>query len=124
AILALCAGSSGCGGKQAPATAEPSVDEAAERSDVAGGLVIYVVVDQLPVALLERARPALSGGLARLLGPEAYTATARYSHSATLTCPGHATLSTGAPPSVHGIVSNEWLTAEGRVYCGDLDLLL
>lgn len=124
AIVLLWTASSGCAGKQAPQAAEPSEAEVAERSDGAGRLVVYVVVDQLPVALLERARPALSGGLARLLGPDAYTATARYSHAATLTCPGHATLSTGAPPSVHGIVSNEWLGPDGPVYCGDLDLLL
>ena len=85
-------------------------------------LVVLVVVDQLPVRLLDRARPLLVGGLAQLAnGDGSFRAVARYPYATTTTCPGHATIATGAAPSVHGIVGNEWyLGAEQRtVYCGD-----
>ncbi len=88
------------------------------------GLVVLISVDPLPIRLLERARPWLApdGGFNRLLGPDAFHATAAHTHAVTHTCPGHATLVTGASPSVHGIVGNRWLDAAGKVvYCVDPD---
>jgi hypothetical protein len=40
-------------------------------------------------------------------------------YACTSTGPGHASLSTGAPPSVHGIIENEWYDRKtaARVYC-------
>jgi predicted AlkP superfamily pyrophosphatase or phosphodiesterase len=90
-------------------------------------LVVLVVVDQLPTRLLDRAAPLLRGGLARLTGDQAFHAVGRYAHAYVATCPGHATISTGAAPSVSGIVSNEWYTDGGPgvepVYCGDIGLV-
>lgn len=114
---------SGCGGKSAPpeAATGPAQQEALPERP---RLVVWIVVDQLPERLLDRARPHVVGGLARLLGPEAWTGVAEYAHASTLTGPGHATLATGASPSVHGIVSNHWYQGEESYNCADLDLLL
>ena len=40
-------------------------------------------------------------------------------YACTSTGPGHASLVTGAPPSVHGIIENDWYdrTAAARIYC-------
>lgn len=87
-------------------------------------LVVYIVVDQLPVRLLERLEPHFTGGLAALTQGSGYRATGEYRHAVTNTCPGHATLATGASPAVHGIVSNNWPDPAGRdVYCGAIALL-
>jgi predicted AlkP superfamily pyrophosphatase or phosphodiesterase len=80
-------------------------------------LVVYIVVDQLPLSLFEPVRPFFQHGFKRLTGPDAFVSTARYAHAVTYTGPGHATLSTGASPNVHGIISNGWMVDEERVYC-------
>ncbi len=73
-------------------------------------LVVLVVVDQLHPELLARFHENLApnGGFNRFLDgglqyPEAYV-----DHFLTLTGTGHASISTGAPPSQHGIVGNYW----------------
>ncbi len=83
------------------------------------GLVVYIVVDQLPLSLFEPVKPHFKAGLARMTGKEAFLGTARFAHAVTYTGPGHATLSTGASPNVHGIVSNGWMEKGERVYCCD-----
>lgn len=87
-------------------------------------ILLFVVVDQLPTRLLDDARPLLTGGLARLVGPAAFQSTARFGHAVMFTCPGHATLSTGAAPSTHGIVGNRWMVDGEKVYCASHELLL
>lgn len=81
---------------------------AAPPPEGAPRLVLLVVVDQLGYDLLERTRPLLTGGLARLLDQGASFTDAHHAHAATLTAPGHATLSTGADPARHGVVANSW----------------
>ncbi len=77
-------------------------------------LVVLVVVDQLPVWVFERDRPLFRHGFARLQREAAY-AVAELPYANTFTAPGHATMGTGAPPSVTGIVANSWYRrAEGR----------
>lgn len=71
-------------------------------------LVVLLVVDQLPSWSFDAQRSALDGGIAQLLARGHYWSHARYPYAATHTAPGHATLATGALPSVHGIVSNRW----------------
>lgn len=75
-------------------------------------LVLFVVVDQLRADYLERFRPLLTGGLDRLLRDGLVFADAHQNHNVTATGPGHATLSTGAFPSSHGIVGNDWWSRE------------
>src|SRR4029453_13471833 len=52
--------------------------------------------------------PVGAGGLARLGDGGAWFTKAAYPYLTTLTCPGHATISTGSLPSTHGIISNQW----------------
>lgn len=78
-------------------------------------LVVVVVVDQLPTWLFERDRPLLTGGFARLLRDGAYVRDAELPYAHPFTAPGHATIGTGAVPSVHGVLGNSWYRrAEGR----------
>jgi arylsulfatase A-like enzyme len=71
--------------------------------------VVQITVDQLRADLLPRYRARFGhDGFARFLEHGAYFPVARYAHAATETAVGHATLFTGALPSSHGIVGNEW----------------
>ena len=76
-------------------------------------LVVLCVVDQLRADYLERfgARLARYGGdgFLRLAREGAVFSDCRHRHGGTFTGPGHATIGTGAYPSVHGIVGNQWL---------------
>jgi predicted AlkP superfamily pyrophosphatase or phosphodiesterase len=72
-------------------------------------LVVVVVVDQLRGDLpIRTAASAPDGGFGRMLGSGVVYDQAFYDHATTATAPGHATLFTGAHPSEHGIVANEW----------------
>jgi arylsulfatase A-like enzyme len=72
------------------------------------GLVALVVIDQLPSWAFTEREPLLEHGLGRLVHEGTVFTDARYPYAATFTAPGHAALSTGAPPSVTGIVGNDW----------------
>lgn len=82
---------------------EPTATNAKPR------LVVLVVIDQLPSWSFDVQKSQLDGGIARLLAHGVYWPHARYPYAATHTAPGHATIGTGAPPSVHGIVANRWI---------------
>jgi hypothetical protein len=91
----------------------PAVDSrpgaAAARPRSGARLVVAVVVDQLSAEVYEGARPYFGeGGFARLEREGARFPQAAFEHACTETAAGHATLSCGAPPSVHGIVANDW----------------
>ncbi|MFT3923425.1 MAG: alkaline phosphatase family protein [Myxococcales bacterium] len=75
-------------------------------------LIVQVTVDQLRTDLLTRyADRFVAGGLRRFLDDGLFFHNAHYAHAITETAVGHATLFTGALPSMHGIVGNEWLEA-------------
>ena len=84
-------------------------------------LVVLCSVDQLARWVFDQARPhfATDGGFRRLCDEGAEFAQCAYQHACTETGPGHATIGTGAPASAHGIVRNEWWSAQGggKVYC-------
>lgn len=109
-----------------PKTSTPATAEAAKTPE-RPTMAVLIVVDQLSMRLLNAPKERYAHGLARLTGPEASVQIAHYSHAITYTCPGHATISTGAAPSVTGIVSNDWWipSDEGgtEVYCADAALL-
>ncbi|MGE0549376.1 MAG: alkaline phosphatase family protein [Kofleriaceae bacterium] len=71
-------------------------------------LVVLIVVDQLPSWVFERDRGLFRHGLARLLEHGAYVPDAELPYASTFTAPGHATIGTGAPPSIHGVIGNQW----------------
>lgn len=109
ALAAVLAGSVQCvppGPTERQEPAPPALPTVGPR------LVVLLVVDQLPSWSFDPQRAALDGGIARLLERGSYWPHARYPYAATHTAPGHATIGTGAPPSVHGIVANRWIDAK------------
>jgi arylsulfatase A-like enzyme len=87
-------------------------------------LAVVISVDGLGWARLEGYRPLYTAGLKRLLDEGFSFRAARYQHLNTETGPGHASLGTGAPPRVTGIVLNSWFEygpdgALRNVYCTD-----
>jgi hypothetical protein len=71
-------------------------------------LLVIVVVDQLRSEYLDRYRHFWKEGFARLLAEGAVFERAAYPYLNTVTCAGHATIGTGALPSTHGVILNEW----------------
>jgi hypothetical protein len=87
-------------------------------------LAVVISVDGLSYARLESYRSIYTAGFKRLLDEGYALRAARYQHLNTETGPGHASLGTGAPPRVTGIVLNSWFEqGEGgslvNVYCTD-----
>ncbi len=76
-------------------------------------LVLQITVDQLrgdmPVRYLDHLGP---GGFRYLLTQGTWYNNAHYRHANTETAVGHATLATGADPSRHGLVANDWIDQE------------
>ena len=73
-------------------------------------LVVQITVDQLRGDLPIRFRDRLpAGGFRYLLEQGTHFVDAHYRHANTETAVGHATLVTGADPSRHGIVANDWI---------------
>ncbi len=92
------------------------------RPEATPRLAVIVVVDGLSWDRLLQYRPLYAAGLKRLLEQGLVCSSSRYRHINTETGPGHASLATGAPPRVHGIVVNQWLEtgadgAQLAVYC-------
>ena len=75
-------------------------------------LVVVLVVDQMRGDYVDRYRHQWSQGLKRLITGGAYYPRASYPYLNTVTCVGHATISTGAMPATHGIVGNAWYDPE------------
>ncbi len=75
-------------------------------------LVVLLVVDQFRADYVDRFRGQWHAGLKRLLDEGAWFRNAAYPFANTETCVGHSTISTGAFPATHGMVSNEWWDRE------------
>jgi predicted AlkP superfamily pyrophosphatase or phosphodiesterase len=79
-------------------------------------LIIIVAVDQMRGDYVDRFQHQWSAGLKRLVTQGAWFRQADYPYFNTVTCAGHASISTGTVPAVHGMVLNEWYDqAEKRV---------
>ena len=70
-------------------------------------LVVHITIDQFRADYLDRWRPQLTGGLARLLGRGAVFTDAYQDHAMAETAPGHATVLSGRNPRSTGIVHND-----------------
>ncbi len=80
-------------------------------------LVVQITVDQLRGDLPLRVQQSLPlGGFRYLLEQGTYYKNAHYGHANTETAVGHATLVTGADPSRHGIVANDWINSKTGQY--------
>lgn len=97
-VFALLVGSCGPKGPaDVPAPTQP-----------APKLVVLLVIDQLPTWAFERDRGMFTGGFARLLREGAHVRAAELPYVNSFTAPGHASVGTGATPSVHGVIGNRW----------------
>ncbi len=77
-------------------------------------LVVLLVIDQFRADYIAQYSAAWTGGLRRLIDGGADFRQAAYPYFATETCPGHATIGTGAFPRTHGIVANGWYDRDAK----------
>jgi hypothetical protein len=87
-------------------------------------LAVMIAVDGLGWPRLAQYRPWFVAGFKRLLDEGHIETACHYRHLNTETGPGHASIGTGTPPRVHGIVGNAWYQRDDdgtarRVYCAD-----
>ena len=75
-------------------------------------LVLLIAVDQFRYDYLTRFRGEFTSGFKRLLSEGAVFTDANLEHYPTVTAIGHATMLTGATPSVSGIIGNDWFDRE------------
>jgi predicted AlkP superfamily pyrophosphatase or phosphodiesterase len=75
-------------------------------------LVLLIAVDQFRYDYLTRFRAQYTDGIKRLLTEGAVFTNANLEHYPTVTAVGHATMLSGATPSVHGIIGNDWFDRE------------
>jgi predicted AlkP superfamily pyrophosphatase or phosphodiesterase len=77
-------------------------------------LVLLIAVDQFRYDYLTRFRNDFTSGFKTLLTRGAVFTDANLEHYPTVTAIGHATMLTGATPSVSGIIGNDWFDRETK----------
>jgi predicted AlkP superfamily pyrophosphatase or phosphodiesterase len=77
-------------------------------------LAVIIVIDQMRADYIDRFAGDWTGGLKRLVTEGAWFTRAAYPYLLTVTCAGHATISTGAFPRTHGIFSNQWWDRDAK----------
>jgi len=97
---------------KAATAARPRTPTAFAKATTRPKLVVLLVVDQMRGDYVDKFRGQWSGGLKRMLDEGAWYRQAAYPYAATETCVGHATISTGAFPSTHGMIANAWWDRE------------
>lgn len=100
-----------------------NAQEKAEAQPVKPKLVVAISVDQFSANLFSEYRSSFTGGLKRLSGGAVFPS-GYQSHGATETCPGHATIMTGAHPGRAGIIANNWIDLNTQredktIYCAE-----
>jgi hypothetical protein len=98
---------------QAPRAAAPAPDRPK--------LVVLISVDQMRGDYIDRFQHQWTKGLHRLVNEGAWFRQADYPYYTTVTCAGHASISTGTVPAVHGMVNNTWADSNNArtVSCTD-----
>ncbi len=83
-------------------------------------LAVLLVFDQMRGDYVARWQPLFGeGGFKRLMREGVWFDHCHYPYASTMTGPGHASISTGCSPNVHGIVANDWydLGQAAKVNC-------
>ena len=106
AVATLAAWLMACGGGESPRGGKTGATP--PPAEGRPSLAVLIVVDQLRADYLTRFKSRLEGGMLRLEREGLSFADALHEHANTQTSPGHASLSTGMPPSRHGIIGNRW----------------
>src|SRR5690242_10361652 len=100
----------------ASAAQQPAAPVRQRQAAAASGpevrLVLLIAVDQFRYDYLTRFRKEFAGGDGRRLTQGAVFSDANREHYPTGTAIGHATMFTGATPSVSGIIGNDWFDRE------------
>jgi predicted AlkP superfamily pyrophosphatase or phosphodiesterase len=89
----------------APFAAQTSQPAARPR---APKLIVLLSIDQMRGDYIDKFQHQWSKGLKRLITEGAWFRQADYPYYNTVTCAGHASISTGTVPAVHGMVLNQW----------------
>ncbi|MGH9220939.1 MAG: alkaline phosphatase family protein [Vicinamibacterales bacterium] len=71
-------------------------------------LIVLLSIDQMRGDYIDKFQHQWSKGLKRLITEGAWFRQADYPYYNTVTCAGHASISTGTVPAVHGMVLNQW----------------
>ena len=86
-------------------------------------LVVGIVVDQMRMDYLNRFENHFgNGGFKRFYNQGFVAKNHHFDYAQTKTGPGHASISTGTPPAVHGIIANDWfdkISGEEQYCVGD-----
>jgi predicted AlkP superfamily pyrophosphatase or phosphodiesterase len=77
-------------------------------------LTVLIVVDQMRADYVDRFNGEWTGGLKRMVTEGAWFQQAAYPYLTTVTCAGHATISTGTFPNTHGVFQNGWWDREAQ----------
>jgi predicted AlkP superfamily pyrophosphatase or phosphodiesterase len=77
-------------------------------------LAVVIVVDQMRADYVDRFGGEWTGGLKRMVTQGAWFQKAAYPYLTTVTCAGHATISTGSFPHTHGVFQNVWWDRDAR----------
>lgn len=104
-----------------PLTDTAPAPETGPEGNTMPRLVVGIVVDQMAYDFLVRFRDKYGeDGFGRLADNGFTFRNAKIDYVPTTTCPGHASIYTGAPPSVHGIIGNDWFVRapeNDETYC-------
>ena len=71
-------------------------------------LIVMISIDQMRADYIDKFQHQWSKGLKRLITEGAWFREADYPYYNNVTCAGHASISTGTVPAVHGMVLNQW----------------
>ena len=71
-------------------------------------LIVLLSIDQMRGDYIDKFQHQWSKGLKRLITEGAWFRQADYPYYNNVTCAGHASISTGTVPAVHGMVLNQW----------------
>ena len=99
------------------ATAKPLLSQTEQQKPKLGILLVF---DQFRGDYISRWQEHfVEGGFLKLTSEGTWFTNCHYPYSGTLTGAGHATLTTGSTPSIHGIIGNDWYDRkEGKTsYC-------
>jgi predicted AlkP superfamily pyrophosphatase or phosphodiesterase len=86
-------------------------------------LIVLLMVDQMRGDYVDKFQQQWTHGLHRLVTAGAWFRQADYPYFDTVTCAGHASVSTGSVPATHGMILNRWWDRDTKaeVNCTDDD---